>query len=164
MTSLERARVSDSPFFAQFQDILGQNKIVVITCKGKEIRVIDGSIGNDEKGSGFVNVEIDFPDGKERYRVYPFGVNRIISDRQSIDGGGTSRLGIPLNDRSRLSWGDDPKPHMDHDRIAQTVYELVIEYQRIGTVETFRQAADYRRTLPVLVNSSPRKRLKWPME
>ena len=127
----------ESPYFAKLLKILGTNKVVVISNEDIEVRVINGSIGSDQKRGAFVNVEIDFADGREAYRVYPFGVNRIITDRQRLVlGPATSRLGIHVNQESPLSI-PEPKSRMDHDGIARVVYNFVRECQKSGETEKY---------------------------
>ena len=70
-------RYQESPFFGKIHQILGNNKIILVTCEGYTLRLVNGSIGNDFKNGEFFNVEIDFEEHTESYRVYPFGVNRI---------------------------------------------------------------------------------------
>lgn len=135
----------ESPFFGTIRQILGDDKIMIINCEGYVLRLINGSIGNDYKNGEFFNVEIDFEDHTENYRVYPFGVNRIRV--QGLGYNGVSRLGASFGPGSSLSYSQ-PNWHIrDRTRVTETVYGFIKESALRGSVERFVEAKDFRKTL-----------------
>lgn len=138
---LERANIEGSSLI-DFLRILDGDKIVIVDCESYSLSIINGSIGNDSKLDDFVNVEVDFKDHEERYRIYPFGVNRVIDSRLGDEAHSTV-----LDTTVYRSWSlstDRPVWFMDHSGFSQKVRKFVEGSLESGSVRRFKEGEDFR--------------------